>query len=127
MTRRDGNEMSFENIAILCHEVNRAYCVSLGDNSQKPWNEAEEWQKESARKGVLFVSQNPDAPVSATHDSWLEEKRRDGWKYRPVKDAEKKEHPCFVDYEELSKEQQAKDCIFNAIVNTCLGRSFNDG
>lgn len=73
-------------------------------------------QRESCRKGVEFCIANPDAPPSANHDSWLNEKRAAGWTYGPVKDPEKKEHPCFVPYAELPTEQKAKDHIFKAIV-----------
>jgi hypothetical protein len=55
-------------------------------------------------------------PPSASHNSWLRQKEEDGWKYGPVKDADKKEHPCFIPYEELPREQQAKDYLFGAIV-----------
>ena len=33
----------------------------------------------------------------------------------PVKDSEKKEHPCFVRYEELPPAQRYKDTIFGAV------------
>lgn len=46
-------------IAILCHELNRAYCATLGDPSQKAWEDAEPWQRESAMKGVEFAIANP--------------------------------------------------------------------
>lgn len=105
-----------EMIARVCHEANRAYCLGLGDHSQVPWDEAPEWQRESAHKGVAFNIANPDAPASASHDSWLEEKRATGWKHGPVKDADKKEHPCFVPYEQLPEDQQYKDHLFKAIV-----------
>lgn len=105
-----------ENIARVCHEANRAYCLSIGDASQVPWADAPEWQRASAVKGVEFNIENPDAPESAVHDSWLEEKRAAGWKHGPVKDAEKKEHPCFVPYAELPDEQRRKDALFKAIV-----------
>jgi hypothetical protein len=100
-----------EQIAKTCHEVNRAYCASIGDNSQPPWENAPDWQKESAIKG-------PGSSPKASHDSWLEEKRLNGWKYGPVKDPEKKEHPCFVPYAELPKEQQVKDALFIAVVES---------
>jgi RyR domain len=58
----------------------------------------------------------PERPASATHDSWLEEKCANGWSYGPVKDEGKKEHPCYVSYDELPKEQQAKDHLFKGIV-----------
>lgn len=72
---------------------------------------------DSALKGVDFRLQNPGAPVSAQHDSWLNEKRKTGWKYGDVKDAVKKEHPCFVPYDRLPEEQKAKDALFSAIVD----------
>lgn len=109
--------MKIEEIAKMCHEVNRAYCAFLGDTSQVPWSEAPDWQRTSAEKGVVFHIDNPDAGPAASHNSWLEEKRATGWKYGPVKDADKKEHPCFVAFEELPKEQQLKDVLFKAVVD----------
>jgi hypothetical protein len=108
--------MNIEDIAKVCHEANRALCEGLGDNSQAAWDYAPEWQKESAITRVMFNLNNPDAPASASHDSWLEEKLIAGWKYGPVKDADKKEHPCFVPYEALPKEQQSKDHLFKSVV-----------
>lgn len=103
-------------IAKVCHEANRAYCEALGDHSQPTWEAAPKWQKDSALNGVRFCLMNHDAPPSANHDNWLEMKRREGWTYGPVKDAEAKTHPCFVTYAELPVEQKAKDYIFKAIV-----------
>jgi len=107
-----------EKIARVCHEANKAYCESIGDSSQKSWESAEQWQRDSAIKGVEFCLANQNAPASANHDSWLDEKRRTGWKYGPVKDAEKKEHPCFVPYDELPLEQKIKDYLFKNIVKS---------
>lgn len=108
--------MSPAEIAKVCHEVNRAYCQAIGDDSQKPWDQAPEWQRQSAVTGVRFIQENPDAKPSASHDSWLAEKERDGWKYGPVKDEGKKEHPCYMPYDQLPVEQKAKDYIFGAVV-----------
>lgn len=108
--------MTTEQVAKICHEVNKAYCEFLGDKSQKSWKDAPDWQRESAIKGVEFHLNNPKAKPSHSHDEWLKEKQATGWKYGPVKDAEKKEHPCFVPYEELPKNQQLKDYLFKAVV-----------
>lgn len=89
----------------------------LGDHSQPQWDDAPDWQKQSAIKGVMFHLANPDAKPSHSHDCWLEEKRATGWKYGPVKDLEKKEHPCFVPYDELPEEQKAKDALFIGVLN----------
>jgi hypothetical protein len=103
-------------IAKNAHETNRAYCQTIGDNSQPDWEHAPQWQKDSAIKGVEFSLANIDAPPSASHDSWLAEKRAAGWKYGAVKDPERREHPCFVPYEQLPVEQRRKDALFQAVV-----------
>jgi hypothetical protein len=103
-------------IAQVCHEANRVYCRAIGDNSQLHWEDAPEWQKLSAITGVQHVMDNPDAKPSDSHESWLAEKQAGGWKYGPIKDPEKKEHPCMVPYDQLPEEQRHKDTIFLAIV-----------
>ena len=111
------NLFNKEFVARVCHEVNRGYCAALGDLSQPTWFNAPQWQKDSAIAGVVFHREYPEAGPEASHESWLAQKKQDGWKYGPVKDAEKKEHPCCVPFHELRNEQQAKDFIFRAIVH----------
>ena len=114
--------MTDEQIAKICHETNKAYCEVLGDTSQVSWANSPDFQKDSAINGVTFHKENPDAAPSQSHECWLAEKKETGWKYGPVKDAEKKEHPCFVPYDELPEEQKLKDSFFIAIVKVSLGR-----
>ncbi len=109
--------MTPEQIARVAHEVNRAYCEALGDNSQPAWEEAPDWQRSSAINGVNFHIANPDVGPDHGHNAWFAEKQATGWKYGPVKDAEKKEHPCFVPYDELPTEQKAKDFLFRGVVH----------
>lgn len=109
-----------ERIARICHAANRAYCQSIGDESQPEWGDAPQWQRESAINGVQFhlgchrtgIEPSP----SLSHENWLAEKGRDGWTYGPVKDPAKKEHPCCVPYSDLPFEQCMKDYLFGAIV-----------
>jgi RyR domain len=108
--------MNIEQIARVCHDANRSYCDSIGDHSQKPWDDAEDWQRRSAIEGVQFALDHPDAPASAHHDAWLADKERNGWKFGPVKDSSKKEHPSVVPYSELPLEQRVKDYLFRAVV-----------
>jgi len=119
------NETQLEAIARVCHEANRAYCYSIGDDSQPPWDAAPDWQRQSAIDGVKFAIANPQAPPSASHDSWLEGKRATGWKYGPIKDPDKKEHPCFVPYDELPVDQRRKDALFQGVVRALAGPSEN--
>jgi hypothetical protein len=119
--------MTPEQVAHICHEANRAFCATLQDNTQSSWEEAPQWQKDSAINGVNFHLQallDGVAPQpEASHENWLRQKEVEGWKYGPVKDASKKEHPCFVPYAELPIEQRAKDYIFVGIVEAVFKAS----
>jgi RyR domain len=108
--------MTDEEIAQVCHEANRAYCLACGDTSQSLWEEAPKWQKDSSISGVRFYRDRPNESASSGHNYWLALKYAQGWTYGPVKDAIKKEHPCCVSYDELPEEQKRKDILFKAIV-----------
>lgn len=109
--------MNTTEIARVAHEINRAYCAAISDNSQPKWEDAPDWQKASAIAGVEFHLANPDAGPDHSHQSWLSVKEAEGWKYGPVKDPGRKEHPCFVPYDALPVEQKAKDYLFRAVVH----------
>jgi hypothetical protein len=109
-------QQEIENIARICHEANRAYCVGLGDFSQLAWDVCPIWQRDSAINGVRFHLEHPSAKDSESHENWLNQKIMDGWHYGPVKDEKKKEHPCMVTFEALPPEQQRKDRLFRMIV-----------
>lgn len=109
-------------IARICHEVNKAFCESIGDMSQPTWDAAPQWQKDSAMTGVLGIISGEIKTPADSHNSWMKQKEADGWVYGEVKDPEAKTHPCMVPYEALPATQQTKDHLFGAVV-----RSFIDG
>ena len=109
MTKRD--------VAQIAHEANKGLCEAHGDNSQPNWYSAPAWQIESAFDGVRFHLANPNAGPEASHIAWVKTKAAEGWVYGPIKDPGKKMHPCMVPFDELPKEQQAKDHLFRAIVH----------
>jgi len=104
-------------IAAVCHEANKSWCMLNGDFSQKSWHEAEQWQRESAINGVMFRLNNPEAKHDSQHNAWMADKVKDGWVFGSEKDAEKKTHPCIVPFEQLPLFQQKKDALFCAIVD----------
>lgn len=108
--------MTVEEIARVCHEANRAYCKALGDDSQVAWENAPEWQRKSAMNGVRLHCEKRFLCAEASHEAWLREKQEAGWVYGPVKDVEKKTHPCMLPYLDLPIEQRTKDFLFGAIV-----------
>lgn len=108
--------MSPGEIAQVCHEVNRAYCAALGDHSQPAWNDAPDWQQESALLGVNLHLSGDHGP-EASHASWMKQKVDEGWVYGAYKDPENKRHHCIVPFDQLPREQQAKDFIFRGVVH----------
>ena len=110
--------MTPEQIARVAHEVNRAYCAALGDISQTVWEDAPQWQRDSATAGVQMHTNNPDAGPRASHESWMAQKVSEGWTYGPEKRPDIKQHPCIMPFDQLPPHQQAKDFIFRAVVRS---------
>lgn len=108
--------MNVEDIAKVCHGANRAYCQVMDDNSQPEWEDAPDWHKQSMIAGVKAYLADPTITPERSHENWMAVKEKDGWKYGEVKDAEKKEHPCMVPYNELPPEQKIKDSLFGDVV-----------
>lgn len=106
-------------LAMIAHEANRAYCRSIGDDSQPAWDDAPEWQRDSAIKGIEGAL-NGNTPEQQ-HESWMAVKEADGWVYGEVKDPNAKTHPCMVPYAQLPAEQQVKDHLYSAVVRAAAG------
>lgn len=105
-------------IARICHQANKAYCETIGDNSQRDWEVAYEWQRDSIIRGVIYALQNPYAGAAAQHEAWLRNKIAEGWRWGEVKDSRKKTHPSLISYKDLPVEQRFKDFLFLAIVQS---------
>jgi hypothetical protein len=80
-----------------------------------PWDQAPDWQVQSAIDGVAFHIANPDCTPEQSHKNWMAQKTRDGWVYGKEKRPEVKMHPCMVPYAQLPQEQRSKDFLFKAI------------
>ena len=78
--------MNRESIAKVAHQINLAYCLSLGDSSVPLWDEATEEHRNSLLFGVDMHLANPDATPEQSHESWLAQRVADGWVYGEVKD-----------------------------------------
>jgi hypothetical protein len=111
-----------EMCAAAAHEANRFYCEATGDASQVPWQQAPEWQRNSALAGVAGVLAGNGPRES--HACWLAEKERSGWTFGPVKDPEKKQHPCMVPYDDLPDARKVKDRIFVNVVRVMASALF---
>jgi hypothetical protein len=107
--------LDIEQIARLAHEVNRAYCEALGDTTQKPWDEAPLWARDSAIAGVK-AHLAMDISPRESHELWCQHKVVEGWSWGITKDPAAKKHPCLVPYDSLPLEQRVKDYLFAGVV-----------
>jgi len=105
-------KLTIGQIAKICHQTNKAYCESIGDNSQLDWELVPKWQKDSAIDGVEYVMLNPDCEFEDSHNNWFVHKMNEGWIYGETKNEQRKMHPCMVEFNELPMEQQIKDMLF---------------
>lgn len=110
--------MTIEQIAKVAHEINRAYCLAIGDESQVKWDNAPKWQRDSSINGVEIKLAEPYMSPEDMHNNWWKHKIDEGWVFGPVKDAEKKEHPCMVPYSRLPIQQRVKDYLFSQVVDS---------
>lgn len=114
--KREPTKYDVVSIARIAHEANRAYCRALGDATRAAWEDAPDWQRDSAMSGVEAVLRGTLSPEQC-HEDWLEEKRTAGWVYGEAKDADAKTHPCMVPYADLPAAERAKDELFVAVVS----------
>ena len=60
-----------EKCAQLSSEINRAYCEAIGDPPPPSWEDAPEWQRDSARNGVKATLDGSVRSPQESHESWL--------------------------------------------------------
>lgn len=106
--------------ARTAHEINRAWCEANLDMSQPAWDDAPDWQKDSAILGVRAIINAPDTTPELSHAYWGAHKLSEGWVYGEVKDPVAKTHPCLVPYDRLPEVQRIKDSLFIAAVKAVL-------
>jgi hypothetical protein len=117
-TTTHGPVLGIDSIARVCHAANRELQIIAEDPAvSPPWDEAPDWQRESARAGVRAMFDGTATTPEEQHETWCAQKVADGWTYGETKDANAKTHPCLVPYAELPPIQRAKDALFRAIVS----------
>lgn len=117
--------VDIDTIGQTAHAVSAVWTEYSTGEPQPAWSDLDQHTQDSVIEGVAFVLDNhsPETPVTpeACHDNWLEFKQFDGWKYGPIKDAEKKEHPCILPFDALPRWQQFKDKLFVTVVLAAAG------
>ena len=102
-------EIQEELLARLAHLCWRCYQLGAGQTHNEPTLD----NIESQKNGWKFFHENPKATAEDNHKNWMEHKLALGWKYAPIKNIEKKEHPDLVPYAELPEVERVKDDMDN--------------
>jgi len=108
-------------IARVVHESLRAYKKALKEDSLPPWDEAPDWQRKATEAAVEFRLKNPTSEPRHQHEQWVAEKIANGWKFGDQKDATLKTHPLLISYECLPFEEQLKDSLVQAVIDSLGG------
>uniref|UniRef100_A0AAU6W3R8 RyR domain containing protein n=1 Tax=Pseudomonas phage Cygsa01 TaxID=3138529 RepID=A0AAU6W3R8_9VIRU len=108
--------MKLIDIARVCYDTNRSFCIATGDVVPPAWEDAQETAVAGYLKGVEFRIANPMSPAQAQHDLWCKARKAEGWIYGPEKDEETQQHPNLVPYTALPMAQRLKDTLFKNTV-----------
>ncbi len=92
--------------ARICHACWVAYQIGAGQEYHLEPTEAD---LNSHASGLAAILANPELTPEASHENWMAYRLSEGWKYGPVKDPAKKEHPDLVPFAELPLVEQQKD------------------
>lgn len=103
-----------ETLARGAHRLLQEYKGACGEDAGPDWDEAPVDLKTLTRSGVRGVLRG-DTPIES-HERWVAGKRAQGWVYGPVKDAERKTHPCLLPWQELPQGDKVKDVLFATLV-----------
>lgn len=111
-----------EMIAPVAHNVIKAYCESINDDSIPKWEDAPEWQRKGTIYGVQMHLNNPDITPEDSHNEWMKSKEEDGWVYGEKKDPDSTPptHPSLIPFDDLPKLDKVKDYLFKTVVDSLI-------
>lgn len=112
--------MNVTQVARIAHEVNRAFCASIGGGAGLAWDKASASDREAAMMSVTALSRGFSTPEHI-HEAWVREMSLNGWTHGPVVDVQAKTHPNLTDYAALPRDIQTRDALFVAVVRGALG------
>ncbi|KVZ18615.1 hypothetical protein WT88_29475 [Burkholderia stagnalis] len=111
--------MNVTQIARIAHEVNRAYCKSIGDDSHLPWGKASPAERDAAQMSVTAMMRGFQTPEQI-HEAWRKELALSGWAHGLRYDPAKKTHPHLVDYASLPLTMRTRDALFLAVMRGAM-------
>lgn len=125
----EGMQMSV--IASVAFEANRQYCEMIGGKAFNPsWTEVGQDVRDALIESVKVALMDKIVSAELSHLRWAAVRVEAGWSIGPRFDPHRKTDPNLVPFRELSVQEQLKDILFLAVVNSlgaALGyREFDD-
>lgn len=116
LARRPGGSYTDYELARIAHCAVRALQAAFGQEVSARWEEY--YEGDGWRGAALHIKtlREEGATPETAHNRWVAMRRREGWKYGPVKDPARKITPWLVDYQELTESERAKDYIFYYLI-----------
>jgi len=108
--------ITIRELAQVCYDANKAYCVSRGELNKNRWGNIEEWRRESVMDGVRCALDFANPMPEDLHGSWRSARESEGWSYNKQENSEDKHHPCLIPFDELPKDRVEKYKLFIAVV-----------
>ncbi len=99
-------------IAKICHQVNRDYCIDEQIEAPPKWDEVRPDIQEGIVAGVALVIADPGITPTELHFKWCEYKEAQDWSRGEVKDFEEKTHPNLVKFKNLPDVEKRKVVMF---------------
>lgn len=110
--------ISIADIARVCHEANRAFCIAKGDHTVSTWDMLPETVQLGIIDDVRYASTNPAVTPQQLHERWAERLVAEGWQRGAVHAPDLLESPDLVDYVELTDDAKSKQRLFCSIVKS---------
>lgn len=123
--------MQMSIIASVAFEANRQYCEMIGGKAYNPaWTEVGQDVRDALIESVKVALTDKIVSAELSHLRWANVRVEAGWSVGPEFNPHRKQDPNLVPFKELSVQEQLKDILFLAIVNSlgaALGyRQFDD-
>ncbi len=107
--------MNVTQVARIAHEVNRAYCESVGLGKRLPWDEVSPHDRDAAVMNVTAMARGFHTPESL-HEAWCREMALNGWSHGKTYSPREKAHPMLMPYGELPIEARLCDALFLGVL-----------
>ena len=116
------NTIKISEVAKIAYQANKAYSEIFDTRIRRDWTKLDQSERDFYIKGALFHLNNPDANESDSHNAWVKDMILKGWSYDKYYNPAKKTHPCIINFNKLTLEQQFKDYMFKGLINLFINR-----